>query len=97
MAVCSLYRRAADRAVPAREANSRANASSAGENPFSVSERSRISAPAGTPCPGSGVTSTEPTGPEKPSGITQSGMASGLIQRAAPAGSRAGPRRARER
>ncbi len=87
MAVCSLYRRAADSAVPAREAaNSRANTSSSGENPFSVAERIRISTPAGTPCPGSGVTSTDPTGPEKPSGTTQSGTARGLIQRAGTGG-----------
>ncbi|MEV7990971.1 hypothetical protein AB0O67_03370 [Streptomyces sp. NPDC086077] len=41
---------------------------------------------AGTPCPGSGVTITEPTGPAKPSGITQSGMAAGSIQRAGTGG-----------
>lgn len=63
MADCSPYSRAADSAAPARAANSRANSSSPSLNTVWELRRNRTSAPAGTPWPGSGVITTDPTGP----------------------------------
>ncbi|MER6800423.1 hypothetical protein, partial [Amycolatopsis mediterranei] len=84
MDACSANTRAADMAAPApapaRAANSRAKSSSWSVNDARSPRRSRTRAPAGTPWPGSGVTTMEPTGP-KPSGSTQAGAASGSSQR----------------
>lgn len=81
MAAWSAYIRAAEIAAPARAAKSRARTSSLSLNVRRSAVRRRMSAPAGTPCPGSGDTTTEPTGPPSPEGTAQSGSAAGSIQR----------------
>lgn len=70
----------AEMAAPARAAKIRAKVSSLSSKAGASPRRIRISTPAGTPLPGSGVTRTEP-GVPKPSGRIQSGACWGSIQR----------------